>query len=112
MIMVNKYYKKQYFNRSIIISRRQYSLVKSILPLRSAIMEILSDRNGEMLDTDLTVALNSRYGANEFSIHEINKALIALETQGIVHVQVLTKYKKKILAINRSDQMYLGVEED
>ena len=86
--------------------------MKSILPLRSAIIEILRDRNGEMLDSDLKVALKSRYGGKEFADHEINKSLIALETQGIVHVQVLTKYKKKILALDQKDSAYLGVEED
>ena len=85
--------------------------MKSQLPLRSAIIEILRDRDGVMLDSDLLVALKSRYGDFNFSNNEINKALIGLETQGLIHVQNITSKKKRILEIKGED-VYLGVEED
>ncbi|MHA2249986.1 MAG: hypothetical protein ACXAD7_06470 [Candidatus Kariarchaeaceae archaeon] len=87
--------------------------MKSQLPLRSAIIEILGDKDGLMLDGDLLVALKSRYGDVYFSDSEINKALISLETQGLVHVQYITKNKRRIMKINSEDgSIYLGVEED
>jgi hypothetical protein len=85
--------------------------MKSQLPLRSAIVEILRDKNGLMLDNDLLVALKSRYGELIFSDSEINKALIALETQGLIHVQNITKNKRRIMQVD-SEDVYLGVEED
>ena len=85
--------------------------MKSLLPLRSAIIEILRDKDGVMLDTDLNVALKSRYGDFSFSKNEINKALISLETQGLVHVQNITSKKRRILEV-KGDNVYLGVEED
>ena len=87
------------------------SIVKSQLPLRSAIVEILREKNGEMLDADLLVALKVRYGDKHFSNNEINKNLLSLETQGLIHVSILSKNKKKIKQITEHDG-YMGVEED
>ncbi|MHA2089286.1 MAG: hypothetical protein ACW98K_00380 [Candidatus Kariarchaeaceae archaeon] len=87
--------------------------MKSQLPLRSTIIEILRDKDGLMLDSDLGVALKSRYGDKIFSESEINKALLTLETQGIIHVQFITKNKRRIKKIDSDDNsIYLGVEED
>ncbi len=87
--------------------------MKSQLPLRSTIIEILRDKDGLMLDSDLGVALKSRYGDKVFSESEINKALLTLETQGIIHVQFITKNKRRIKQIDSDDNsIYLGVEED
>lgn len=85
--------------------------MKSHLPLRSAIIEILREKDGEMLDSDLFVALKARYGENHFSNNEINKNLLALETQGLIHVSILSKNKKRIKQISDYD-VYMGVEED
>ena len=85
--------------------------MKSQLPLRSAIVEILKDRDGVMLDSDLRVALKSRYGGVIFSEFEINRALLTLETQGLVHVQCITKTKRRIMKID-DKVVYMGVEED
>ncbi len=85
--------------------------MKSRLPLRSAVIEILQNKDGLMLDSDLTVALKSKYGDFIFSNSEINKALLALETQGLIHVQNITKNKRRIMKIE-SDDVYMGVEED
>ena len=87
--------------------------MKSQLPLRSAIIEILRDKDGVMLDGDLLIALKSRYGSTVvFSAAEINKALLALETQGLIHVQLITKNKRRIKKIDSNQMTYLGVEED
>ena len=56
-------------------------LMKSQLPLRSAIIEILKKKDGVMLDSDLPIALKSTYGRTVvFSDAEINRALMTLET--------------------------------
>ncbi|MCH8908089.1 MAG: hypothetical protein IH840_13455 [Candidatus Heimdallarchaeota archaeon] len=86
--------------------------MKSQLPLRSAIVEILREKDGVMLDGDLLIALKSKYGDLYFSAGEINKALIALETQGLVHVQTITRHKRRIMTIKDKDAIYMGVEED
>ena len=87
-------------------------LVKSQLPLRSAIIEILKKKDGVMLDSDLPIALKSRYGRSTFfSEAEINKALMTLETQGLIHVQLITKNKRRIKKLGK-EMTYVGVEED
>ena len=86
-------------------------MVKSQLPLRSAIIEILRLKNGMMLDNDLLIALKKRYGNYIFSDSEISKALLTLETQGLIHVQIIQGTKKIIQEINEQDG-YLGVEEE
>jgi len=74
-------------------------------------VEILHDKDGVMLDSDLQVALKARYGPNAFSAGEINKALLSLETQGIIHVQAITRGKRRIMKIEPENE-YMGVEED
>jgi hypothetical protein len=74
-------------------------------------MEVLRDRDGVMLDNDLMTALKSRYGDFNFSNNEINRALLALETQGLIHVQNITRTRRRIQEIKTED-VYLGVEED
>ena len=86
-------------------------MVKSQLPLRSAIIEILRDKDGVMLDNDLMISLKKRYGSFNFSDNEINKALLTLETQGLIHVQIISRTKKRIQEIKGED-VYLGVEEE
>jgi len=86
-------------------------VVKSQLPLRSAIIEILRLKNGMMLDNDLLIALKKRYGNYIFSDSEIGKALLTLETQGLIHVQIIQGKKKIIQEIKEHDG-YLGVEEE
>ncbi|MCY3410921.1 MAG: hypothetical protein INQ03_04705 [Candidatus Heimdallarchaeota archaeon] len=86
--------------------------MKSQLPIRSAIIEILNDKNGEMLDSDLLLALKKRYGEKNFSDNDINRNLISLETQGLIHVSVLTKNKRRIKQVGDMEGLILGVEED
>lgn len=86
--------------------------MKSQLPLRSAIIEILRKKDGVMLDSDLPIALKSIYGRTViFSDAEINRALMTLETQGLIHVQLITKNKRRIKRLDK-EMTYLGVEED
>ncbi len=84
--------------------------MKTKLPLRYAIIEILENKNGQMLDSDLLTALKARYDFKEISLNEINKNLLSLETQGLIHVQVISKYKRMIIKVEGN--MYMGVEED
>ena len=55
--------------------------------------------------------LKKRYGNYNFSDNEINAALLTLETQGLVHVQIISSTKKRIQEI-KSEDVYLGVEEE
>ena len=64
-----------------------------------------------MLDNDLLIALKKRYGNYIISDSEISKALLTLETQGLIHVQIIQGKKKIIQEINEHDG-YLGVEEE
>ncbi len=100
------------FNIRLNILYQIYNIMKSQLPIRSAIIEILDDKDGEMLDSDLLIALNKRYGDKHFSTTEINRNLLALETQGLLHVSVLTHTKRRIKRVDQNETVYLGVEED
>ena len=57
-------------------------------------------KNKTEIIQELKKALKSKYGDLIFSNSEINKALIALETQGLIHVQNITKNKRRIMTAN------------
>jgi len=67
--------------------------------------------DGVMLNSDLMSSLKKRYGNYNFSDNEINSALLTLETQGLIHVQIISSTKKRIQEI-KSQDAYLGVEEE
>jgi len=65
----------------------------SVLPLHTLIVEILHERD-ELSDTELYKTLQKTYG--ELSLRELNKSLMCLELEGIIHVFKLTKSKRHI----------------
>jgi hypothetical protein len=69
----------------------------SARPLHTHIIEYLYAKNGRATDADLYQALTKTYG--ELSHRELNKALMNLEIQGLIHVSRLTTKLRQIEAI-------------
>lgn len=63
-------------------------------PLHTSIIEILIKKGGALADTDLYTALEKSRG--DLSFRELNKALMRLEVDGLIHVSNLTKNKRRI----------------
>ena len=80
-----------------------------IMPLRSCILAVLDKRGGVILESDLEIPLKEMYG--EYSESELNRALMGLENQGLIHVSWVSKTKRRIQKI-RGDMSFLGVGED
>ncbi|MCK4885422.1 ArsR family transcriptional regulator [Candidatus Bathyarchaeota archaeon] len=66
----------------------------AVQPLHTSIVEILLKKRGSSTDTDLLSSLKKSYG--ELSLRELNKTLMRLEVDGIIHVSTLTKNKKRV----------------
>lgn len=80
-----------------------------IMPLKSCILAILEKRGGVMLENDLEAPLKEMYG--DYSDSELNRALMSLENQGLIHVSWVSKTKRRIQRI-RDEMSFLGVGED
>lgn len=63
-------------------------------PLHTSLVEVLLKRGGSSTDTEILRALKKSYG--ELSLRELNKTLMRLEVDGIIHVSTLTKNKKRV----------------
>ncbi len=79
------------------------------IPLKNLIINILEKRQGVIIDDDLERILSREYG--ELSPAELNRALMSLEINGIIHVSQITKTKRRIEKI-RSGQEFLSIDED
>lgn len=80
-----------------------------VTPLKSCILSILERRGGVIMESDLSMPLHELYG--QFSEQELNKALLILENQGLIHITWSSKTKRKIqLMTNEMD--FLAVGED
>ncbi len=79
------------------------------VPLKNLIVNILEKRQGVIIDDDLERILSREYG--ELSPAELNRALMSLEINGIIHVSQITKTKRRIEKI-RSGQEFLSIDED
>jgi len=66
----------------------------SVLPLHTCIVEILLKKGGALTDTELYAALRKSYG--DLSFRELNKTLMCLEIEGIIHVFRLTKNIRRV----------------
>ncbi len=66
----------------------------SALPLHTCIVEILLEKGGALTDTELYQALRQSYG--DLSFRELNKTLMCLEIEGIIHVFRLTKNRRRV----------------
>lgn len=65
-----------------------------VQPLHTSLVEVLLKRGGSSTDTEILRALKKSYG--ELSLRELNKTLMRLEVDGIIHVSTLTKNKKRV----------------
>ncbi|MFW9856867.1 MAG: hypothetical protein ACFFFG_17595 [Candidatus Thorarchaeota archaeon] len=81
----------------------------SAFPLTLSIMSIVERREGVLLEDDLIRLLRNDVG--EFSERELNRALMKLEIEGLIHVQSIKKNQRVIKSISE-DQKYLAVGED
>ncbi len=65
-----------------------------VIPLHTRIVEILLSKRGVITDNELYQALQKSYG--DLSLRELNKTLMQLEVDGIIHVFRLTKNKRSV----------------
>ncbi len=72
-------------------------------------MNIVERREGVLLENDLIRLLESDIG--DFSERELNRALMKLETKGLIHVQSIKKNQRVIKQIT-SKQKFLAIGED
>jgi Fe2+ or Zn2+ uptake regulation protein len=79
------------------------------LPLRNAILAILAKHQGMILDNELVALIEKEYG--DVSPSTLNKALMDLEINGIIHVSRITKTKRRIEATKPGSE-FLAVSED
>ena len=63
-------------------------------PLHTTIIEVLKKKNGVLTDGELYKALKD--SSDDLSFRALNKALMKLEVDGMVHVFELTKNKRRI----------------
>ena len=80
-----------------------------VTPLKSCILAILEKRGGVLLENDLENPLKDMYG--DYSDSELNKALMTLENQGLIHVGWISKTKRRI-QIMTNEMGFLAVGED
>lgn len=78
-------------------------------PLTFSIMNIVERREGIILEDDLVRLLESDIG--EISERELNRALMKLEIEGLIHVQSIKKNQRVIKRI-RKENKFLTVGED
>ncbi|MEX2701601.1 MAG: ArsR family transcriptional regulator [Candidatus Baldrarchaeota archaeon] len=80
----------------------------NLTPLKVLILQIVK-KHQVMLDSDLERQLQ-KY-VKRLSPTELNKALLQLEIEGLIHVSQITKTKRKIEVITPEKQ-FLIAEED
>lgn len=78
------------------------------VPLRNTILAILQKRQGVLIDKELLRLLKTnRVTATP---EELDRALLELEISGQIHVQQITKTKRKIELLG--ERRYLAIAED
>lgn len=78
------------------------------VPLRNVIIAVLEKRQGVLIDKELVRLLkNQRINVTQT---ELNRALMELEISGQIHVQQITKTKRKIEFLG--ERRYLAIAED
>ena len=78
------------------------------VPLRNSILAILKKRQGVLIDKELLRLLKTnRVNATP---EELDRALLELEISGQIHVQQITKTKRKIELLG--ERRYLAIAED
>lgn len=80
------------------------------MPMTNLVVAIVKKRRGVILDDELVRALKKELGT-EPSEAELNAALLQLEINGLVHVNQITKTKRRIEVITEGET-FLAVDED
>jgi len=80
-----------------------------VTPLKSCILAILEKRGGVLLEGDLENPLKDMYG--DYSESELNKALMTLENQGLIHVSWISKKRRRIQRMTNG-MGFLAIGED
>ena len=65
-----------------------------VVPLQTLIVESLSRADNAMFDDELQRVIQSTYG--DLTRRELNKALMRLELNGLIHVSVVTKQRRRV----------------
>lgn len=78
------------------------------VPLRNVILSILDKRQGVLIDKELVRLLKNHRLTPTPS--ELDRALLELEISGQIHVQQITKTKRKIELLG--ERRYLAIAED
>lgn len=78
------------------------------IPLRNVILTILDKRQGVLIDKELIRLLKNQ--RENVTAAELDRALMELEIDGQIHVQRITKTKRKIERLG--DRVYLSIAED
>ncbi|MEM1657633.1 MAG: hypothetical protein QXK94_01190 [Candidatus Jordarchaeales archaeon] len=79
------------------------------IPLKNAILSILKKRQGLIIDKELFSILQKMF--DEISPRDINRALMQLEIEGLIHVSQIAKNRRSIELI-KPGQEFLAVGED
>jgi DNA-binding PadR family transcriptional regulator len=98
-----------HLNRLILVLTMSSNEMWKVTPLKSCILAILEKRGGVLLESDLETPLKDMYG--DYSESELNKALMTLENQGLVHVSWISKKRRRIQRMTK-EMGFLAVGED
>ncbi|MHA1713265.1 MAG: hypothetical protein ACTSW4_04420 [Candidatus Ranarchaeia archaeon] len=79
------------------------------IPLRNLVLDLLSKNHGIILDDHLTKLIEKERG--KISPNELNRILMRLEIQGLIHVKQTTP-TKRLIEIVKPDDQYMVVGED
>ncbi len=79
------------------------------IPLKNAILHAINKRQGVILDGDLFQLLQKNF--KDVSPSELNRCLMDLEIEGIIHVSTITKTKRRV-EIVKEGMGFLPVGED
>ncbi|MHA1607599.1 MAG: hypothetical protein ACTSWP_08705 [Candidatus Freyarchaeota archaeon] len=79
------------------------------IPLRNAVLSILKKRQGIIIDKELYAMLQKMF--NDFSESKLNRILMQLEIEGLIHVSQISKTKRSVELI-KPGQEFLAVSED
>ena len=74
-----------------------------VYPLRIALLEVLTKKQGVSTDVELYDLLKKSY--DDLNYKGINRVLMKLEVEGMIHVSSLTKTKRRVeLKASSKDQ--------
>ncbi len=91
------------------MNRRSGIYVWFAKPIRLAILEVLEKKGGRVSEKELKMELKKIYG--EASSTVINRILMQLEIDGLIHVDSINPRERIIVRMSK-EKKYLSVGED